>query len=51
MTQINCAATIVFRTDTDNIRKIVNFTYTQETRKLELEKLSKMSHSGQNLIL
>ena len=28
LTQLNYVATIVFRADTDNIRKIVNFTYT-----------------------
>ena len=50
MTQINCVTTIVFRTDADN-RKIVDFAYPQETRKLEFEKWAKISHSGQNLIL
>ena len=41
---------IVFRADTGNIRKIVNFTYTQETRKLEFEKWAKIPHLGQNLV-
>ena len=35
--------TIVFRTDTANIRKLVNFTYAQETRKLEFKKLGEIS--------
>ena len=50
LTQFNCVAPIVFRADTDH-RKIVNFTYTQQTRKLEFEKWAKIPHHGQNLIL
>ena len=51
LTQLSYVATIVFRANTDNIRKIVNFTQTEETRKLEFEKWAKISHLGQNLIL
>ena len=41
LTQLSYVATIIFRANTDNIRKIVNFTYTEETRKLEFEKWAK----------
>ena len=51
LTQLSYVATIIFRANTDNIRKIVNFTQTEETRKLEFEKWAKISHLGQNLIL
>ena len=51
LTQLSYVATIIFRANTDNIRKIVNFTQTEETRKLEFEKQAKISHLGQNLIL
>ena len=42
---------MVYRADTDNILKNVNFTCTQETRKLEFEEWEKIPHGGQNLIL
>ena len=48
---ITCVATMVYRADTDNILKNVNFTCTQETRKLEFEEWENIPHGGQNLIL
>ena len=42
---------MVYRADTDNIKKNVNFTYTPVTRKLEFGKWEKIPHGGQNLIL
>ena len=50
-TQLNCVATIVFRADTDNIRKIVSFTYTEEAKKIEFETWAEIPNRGQNLIL
>ena len=35
---------MVYRADTDNIKKNVNFTYTPETRKIEFEKWEKIPH-------
>ena len=50
-TTLLCSYNSFFRVDTGNNRKIVNFTCSQETRKLEFEKWAKIPHRRQNQIL